>query len=276
MPLQTQATHAGYSADNLKPHDAGIRWVKEFGTNVTLDVGDAFQTGAAPSTQPFAAINSRFGSLNISSMADNPAELPVKGQTFVLPPWADFASIPPVESSVRTAILYAHFRMNYEPENASELPTFRASLILAPLGFVGQVPNVGYASISIQGNVATDPARPESDVVVEIYGNGGNAPPDTSDLNPAWGNDIYVQCLMATDLDEKETEIAVSISRNGIAWTRVGFIEVEGGLRRVGLGTSGHVIAGLDWVRIYDYAPVTVDGMLEPPPPATGGKMFLP
>ncbi len=278
-PLQDQSVTSPYSADNLKAHDFKLHWTHEFGVEVTTDVGEAFQTGLAPVAQPLALVNPRFGSLNISSMA-GPPQLPVSGQTFLLPPWSTYEESPFGGPGVALAVIYAHFRMNIEPSNGSQVPTHRVSLIMAPEGFVGQVPVMEYGAVTIiKDLVAAPPSRPEDTVLLEQYENGGSVAPTLQTSHPQWGNDIYVKLLVATDVpDEKESEFEVSISRNGIAWTDLGLLALEstGGLRRIGLGTSGNVIGGLDWIRAYDYPATFADAILEPPPPATGGKLYLP
>ena len=283
MPLQSQATSAGYSADNLKPHDFKLAWTQEFGTETDpANIGDAFQSGPFAVADAPALVNSRFAELNISTTDPALAQTAPQGRTFLIPSWDTYESpnVAVFGPFLKVIVLYAHFRLNLETLEtglaANQIPN--AYLVLGQESLVGHVPLEPFSAVQLTAEYPAPGVRPEDSASIIEFGNGGGVAPTQRETSPAWGNDLYARVLCVADATDpqKESDLQIAVSRNGVAWTELGELELDGQLRRVGLAASGNCIVGLDWARIYNYPAQDVSTIIEPPPPATGGKLFLP
>ena len=82
MTENAQATSTPYEAAVPVARDTGLVWSKEFGTNVTADVGDNFNTTSAPVRPPtLADIDARLFPARGSRMLRRGNQVLIPGQT---------------------------------------------------------------------------------------------------------------------------------------------------------------------------------------------------
>jgi len=273
-----QATSAPYSLDVLDSHDDGLVFAKEFGTNVTGNLGDAFQTTGGISIPANAAIDARLGMLEVQSFVpDIQTFAEPRGRTFVTPDWATYPTSPLVEDEGSLIVIFAHVIYRFD-QNVGTLANNFVDLVLGPLALVGNAPTIPFATCSIQsgGDMGAN-NRQESNVVTAEWLNGP-AGPSVEMIGDNWGGDVYWR-LIAVGGVGKETEVfSVSVSRSGLNWVDLGQLEVGGSdeMRRIGLAVRGLAWGALDWVRIYTYVAVDQDNTIFiPAPPKTGGRLFI-
>lgn len=271
-----QPTSSPYSADLLRPHDRELAWVKEFGTNTTEDVGDAFETNFASTGDPLALVEARFGTLAISTMSIASDTVP-KGRSFLIPPWSTYKDAPVLGvPGLKMIVIYAHMYLFQEADDSAGTNN-SAGFILSTEDLIGTAPTEPFMQFNIKPVAPIVlGVRPEHNLQMEEWNIGGaGMNPNPFVVNPAWGSNLYFQVITIGD-GVKFASCICSISRDGITWTNVGTFGFPGVLRRVGLSITGREIAGLDWVRIYNYPAITADNIFEPPPPATGSRLFTP
>ena len=273
-----QQTSAPYSMDVLDVHDKDLVFAREYGTNVTDAIGDAFFTLAGPGN--VARIDARRGLLVVETPASGPAA--PNGFSFPIPDLLDtdkFPLSPFVGPENRFAVLYAHL---ISLEMLSVGAPFYTDLVFGSSGLIGDATAEPFATFSIDGGFsviapAVDPAIPApfqpQGVQIEGWTNGATP------LGPAGyngvGNDVYVRALIGSD--GVKSSITFDYSVRGFGWTNMGSLIVGPFhfLERIGLATRINQVAGLDWLRIYKYVVTGSDATgFTPAPPITGGRRW--
>lgn len=268
-----QPTSAPYNADNLKPHDKDLVWLKEFGTNTTQNTGEGFNTGDSGGP-PKMSINARLGMLQ--EIQDGADAETMAGSTFLIPPWSSY---PPTvfEPQVAAICLFGHILL--ADSNMDDPESSSCGLVFGAEDFVG---NVDAKNASIVGltTEATPFGAPASTVLAQ-FGTGAGAPPTDDQQAPFWGTDLYIRMLLVGDVAEaKQSEGIVWVSQNGLSWTLLDLFDIvaDGPLRRIGLATLGaQTTAYLDWLRIYAYrleGLTAEEAVLVPTLPVTGDRRF--
>ncbi len=275
MNQNYQPTSAPYSADNLDPHDPGLVWSKEFGTNTTADTGQAFNTSDS-SGAPTMTVDARLGMLKCEQNGEDPDSM--AGSTFLLPEWESFAESPALGPDNRLMLVHAHLLL--QEVHPGDPNGTHAMLVMGSENFVGNVDDIGPTSVSIR-HAEGGEATPAS-VIVDYWGaNADNSPTDTFE-NDLWGTNLYIRMLIGQNISDlgKESEMGLFLSQDGISWTLAQSLQVgnDGAMRRIGLGVYGAPgTALLDWVRVYDYALESFSqesGVFRPNYPLIGGRRF--
>lgn len=271
-----QDTSSPYSADLLAPHDVGIQKILEFGTETTLDSGDAFTGSLGFST--VNSVNARVGMLEVQQLNSGVTkENGVAGSTFLLPEWSSYPPSPFFGSAPddpRVICIYAHLLKR--EANVQDPEEDTALLMLAGEDFVGDVSIIQSTGIGLIGDAPEDGA--EGGLTIKQWSNGTGVEATSEDTNVLWGSNLYIRLIAIGD-DTKETDVGIDVSRDGLTWTHIVDTQVLANgeaMRRIGLGyTGGTGVAWLDWVRVYAY-PVAgdVDGLLQPLAPLTGARRY--
>ncbi len=269
-----QPTSAPYTADNLKPHDKDLAWVKEFGTNTTQNIGETFITSDAGGP-PEISVNARLGMLqNIQGNADPDT---MAGSTFLIPPWSSY---PPTifEPQVAAICLFAHFLL--ADSNMDDPEASTAALVFGAEDFVGNVDAKRCSVVGIGTGEGLNFGQPAAALLAQ-FGLGAGFDPTDDERVSHWGTSLYVRAMILGDVAEaKQSEGIVWVSRDGMSWTLLDFFDVvaDGPFRRIGLATLGGASTGyLDWVRIYNYPLEGIkseESVLVPPLPITGDRRF--
>lgn len=270
-----------YRADPLNVHDEGLRFTKEFGIQVTQDVGDAFTTTPGATDVP-AIINPRLGALQLDALSNVsiPADQGPRGRTYLLPEWDAvdqkgnplFPDSPGLDPGEKSAVIYAHTCVKMANPFADIMATNRAQFMLAPDSLVGNVVGTPFATLD-----ASDGATTFAGEIEAVEWDNGATPNMPSGLRTGITG-VYWCILLVTD-NVTKTEMTVWASNDGLCWyaiTSPGSFSPNFTVRRLGLGVTGVMCALLDWVRVYAYPIDTVtSSFFEPAPPETGGRLYF-
>ena len=278
MPLNEQQTSGPYSADVLNVHDKDLVWVREFGTEVTGDTGQAFTTnfgGAGPDIT--SEINARLGMLSVSTRGAgvNAFEAP-RGTTFELPDWDSFPDSPAIAVGFKAVVLYAHLLNKTRGDGSSNSASSFVDLVLGSENLEGDNLVAPLVCCGIDGNIPIN-GEPSA-VQVDVFNNGGNAGPTESDDVETWGNDVYWRIFMSSQAPTfKTTNLEIAVSQKGLAWQQVASVSMDDLVVRVGAGVRCAADGLLDWARLYTWVITDASGQfIEPPMPETGGRLFTP
>jgi len=271
---------APYSADVLAVHDKNLVFYKSFGTNITANVGDQFKTVAGGSAS--AQIDSRLAMLNLRTPAAVSEQAPA-GRSFLTPNMLDPKLFPPAPNlgDLQFSVLYAHVLLGQEfPTGA----TWAVDLILGRVGLIGDAFAEPFflcsllteSMIVVAPEVVTPPYGPfQSIAASQSFWATGAGGPVAELATKNLGNDVYFRVIMSTD--GVKTTCDAAVSQKGVQWMGMAGGSFSGVLGRVGLGVRGIANGLLDWFRIYSYVPTgNDDNGLVPPPPQTGGRLYVP
>lgn len=272
--MNSQQTSSPYSLDVLQPHDPELVAALEFGTNVTADTGQPFNTQNIPTEDVRRDIEPRLGVLRAwidSDAGDTPTDEP-RGLTYEIPDWTINNPGSPALGDVPCAAFFAH--VLWLDDFVGGPGQDAAALVLGGPGLVGNVAAEPFTSIGLQRNPSVV-EHPLADGVLNTWDpGGGGGLPATTDLIPNLGQGAYVRMLAFYDPKADETELIGWMSRDGLSWTNIGFGEVPGIVRRVGVSLRGEGFVGLDWVRVYQWVVTNLSPIM--PQQQTGGRLFVP
>ena len=280
MPQNEQAASTPYSADNLAPHDKDLRYILEFGTEVTEEVGESFTTNQVLTPDIPASIDARRGVLQLESFSEEVEGdlLAPRGNTFLMPDWDTFPASP-AAGGVIFSVMYAKICLKQTPLDFSAgyggVPSF--GLVLAPENYVGQVAVDAEAQFFGQF-----PAGSVTDILQTGLIVGDTVSPISSNILASSAS-IYFCILHSTDGVAK-SDVVPMWSHDGACWySMLDFVSglgVDYVTRRVGLYVQGALCASLDWFRSYQYVieEITTNGAnpFQPPFPDTGGRLYIP
>lgn len=267
-----QATSAPYSADNLKVHDAGLVFAKEFGTQTTADAGDAFTTDAGDTAESDNSINARMGMLEVSSVDDSISA--PRGTTFEIPPLSAYPTSPLFQDpTIRAYTLTAHLLLA-EMNEGGVTDNTEALVVLAGDGFVGSVPNAPFIGVGMNPEGGAEQGNEHNAISVE-FENGGDNGATFIGQSLEWGSNLYIRLLISGSTEKDAADVSVSIGRDGMTWTQQESLQANFAITRCGISIQDVGRVWLDWVRTYSYIVTAVDNdALVPYPPLTGGRRF--
>lgn len=286
MGTQTQPTSNPYSADSRTIHDAGVRLIEEFGTEITANTGQVYDGSGDVEPSPVARIDARTGMLELDSfnMSLGAQVWNPRGQTFEGPDLTTFPITNFGGQDAHLATLYAKTLLLTEPFiniPTPALPTdqgWGAGFVFGGTDLLGADDSAPLVSLDTFYPTPGDP-RSRARIFVRDWPSGGGTDPDLLGSTPEiMPHTIYWRVLLIEDPEEfKGTSFTVEWSADGLTWTFLGTGAIDTLVRRFGLVSYGPVIAALDWVRFYAYEPTTFgDWAAVPPQPQTGGRLFVP
>lgn len=300
MPQNDQATSNPYRSDNLATRDQRLVWAKEFGTNVTADLGTIFDSsGGDGSPFPITAIDARFGRLTMNSfnMSQALQSWSPKARMFPFPYFDLFPATELQGQNPHLGVLYTHVTLMQESHGADPEPPdedLQPSLgvILGGDDCTGSNGAAPFAGVFFQypPREFMDIREPGQILGVE-YEDGGGDPTsyEGEGGSAAFLCNIYLRFTMVVlEIDPGKFAGAMipEWSRDGLGWQVIGeqveFDITDGVPTQIGFCTRGPLIAAWDWARAYSYQPEDVFDPasggwgFKPIAPFTGGRIFTP